>query len=172
MRSVPWPAGAVAALPLCLLACAASQPSTQEGRTAIATVERDRFCDQDVEQAAASVLRAVRSVEPLYVSERIGKSMVDARLLGARLWLPASEGVTPQWLERTLRCHQAVRTLQPGSAQPAASDPLWLPDGWIDIDVVPERGGFVAALRAENVAEGKQVYARAQAFVAKMANER
>src|SRR2546428_8988218 len=76
------------------------------------------------------------------VSERIGKSMIDARLLGARLWLPASEGVTPQWLERTLRCHQAVHALQPGSAQPAASDPPWRPVGRIAINVEPHPAGF------------------------------
>ena len=172
MRFLPRLLIGAEVLPVWMMACAASQPSPSEGRLAIATVERDRFCDEDAEHAERSVLRDVRSAEPLYVTERVGKTSYDARLVGARLWLPARPGLTPQWLERTLRCHQARHVLQPDSAQPTVPDPFWLPDGWIEIDVEPERGGFVAVLRADDVAEGQQIYARAQAFVAKPPGQR
>jgi hypothetical protein len=161
---------ATAALSLCLVGCAANRRSRSEQRIAVATVERDQLCDEDVEREAASVLRAVQSAEPLYVRVRLGKSY-DTRLLGAQLWLPARPGWTPQWLERTLRCHQARRALQPASAQPA-SDPFWLPDSWVDIEVLPERAGFIAVLRVNRVVDGQQVYARARDFVAKPTSER
>ena len=92
------------------------------------------------------------------------------RFLGARVWLPARPGWTPQWLERTLRCHEATSAMQPGVA--AAADPFWLPDSWVDIEVVSDRAAFVAVLRVNRVDEGRQVYSRAQDFVAKPASER
>ncbi|HWC74150.1 MAG TPA: hypothetical protein VG454_09445 [Gemmatimonadales bacterium] len=154
------------------MACARALPSSSQDRVAVATAERDRFCDEEVEQAAAVALRAVQSADPLYVTVSSSKGSYQALLLGARLWLPAHQGVTPQWLERTLRCHQARLALQPPSTGPALLDPFWLPDGWIDIDVVAERGGFIVVLRGDSVARGQQIYARAQAFVAKAPNER
>jgi hypothetical protein len=168
MRVVPL---AVIAFALSVVGCGASLRSRSERRIAVATAERDQLCDSDVEQADGNVLRAVQSAEPLYVRVRLGKTY-DTRLLGARLSLPARQGWTAQWLERTLRCHQARRALQPGSAQPAVPDPFWLPDDWIDIEVVPERAEFIAVLRVNRVVDGQQVYARARDFVATPASGR
>jgi len=160
---------AAAVLGLSLLSCASSGRSKAERQSAVAAAERDQFCDEDGDQAAADVLRAVESAEPLYVNVRLGKTW-DTRLLGARVWLPARAGWTPQWLERTLRCHEASSVMQPGFAP--AADPFWLPDSWVDIEVVPDRGAFIAVLRVNRVDEGRQVYSRAQDFVAKPPSER
>ncbi len=160
------PAGIAAVMALMAGGCISGRSATREQRAALAARERDFYCDDEVEQATATVLREVQSVEPLYVSVRSGKSSYDARLLGARVWLRARLGMTPQWLERTLRCHQARNALQSNFAELTAPDPFSLPDRWIDIDVVPDRAGFIAVVRAETVADGKQIYARAQAIVA------
>ena len=168
MRLFSFALVAAAASGLCLLSCASSG-SRLEKQIATAAAERDQFCDEDGDQAAADVLRAVESAEPLYVNVRLGKTW-DTRLLGARLWLPARAGWTAQWLERTLRCHEATSAMQPGVA--AAADPFWLPDSWVDIEVVSDRAAFVAVLRVNRVDEGRQVYSRAQDFVAKPASER
>ena len=169
------------ALALCWLGCATNRHSRLEERLAEAADERDRFCDEEVEQADADVLRAVQSAEPLYVNVKLGKSSYETMLLGARLWIVARQGWTAQWLERTLRCHQARLVLQPGAnelAPPGAfsldgedagvRDPFWLAGSFIDIEVVPERSAFVAILRVNRVEEGKQVYAQARDFVAKI----
>ena len=169
MRDFPFGSVAVAALGLSLLSCASSARARAERRIATAAAERDQFCDEDADQAASDVLRAVESAEPLYVNVRLGKTW-DTRLLGARVWLPARPGWTPQWLERTLRCHEASSALQRESAP--AADPFWLPDSWVDIEVVPDRAAFAATLRVNSVAEGRQVYGRAQDFVARPPNER
>jgi len=165
-------AGLAIALSLVTVACAAGRSDPREGMLAVAEQQRARYCDEEVERHAESVLRSVRSVEPLYVSVRSGKNSYYSRLLGARLWIPARQGMTTQWLERTLRCYEADRTLRAGTAQPAAPDPFWLPESWVQIDVEPDRGGFVAVLRANTVSEGAQVYARAQAFTANAGSER
>ena len=167
MRDFRLASVAAAALGFSLLSCASS--SRAEKQIATAAAERDQFCDEDADQAASDVLRAVESAEPLYVNVRLGKTW-DTRLLGARVWLPARAGWTAQWLERTLRCHEATSAMQPGAA--AAADPFWLPDSWVDIEVVPDRAAFVAVLRVNRVDEGRQVYSRAQDFVAKPASER
>ena len=101
-----------------------------------------------------------------------GKGTYRNRLVGTRFWLPARPGATPQWLERMLRCHQALLALAPTSTQPTASDPFWLPDGWFEIDVIPGSGGFEVVLRADSVAEGQRILERAQAFVAKAPDAR
>ena len=168
MRLFSFALVAAAASGLCLLSCASSG-SRLEKQIATAAAERDQFCDEDGDQAAADVLRAVESAEPLYVNVRLGKTW-DTRLLGARLWLPAREGWTAQWLERTLRCHEASPALQREFAP--AADPFWLPDSWVDIEVVPDRGAFVAILRVNRVDEGRQVYGRARDFVAIPPGER
>ena len=168
MRLFSFALVAAAASGLCLLSCASSS-SRLEKQIATAAAERDQFCDEDGDQAAADVLRAVESAEPLYVNVRLGKTW-DTRLLGARLWLPAREGWTAQWLERTLRCHEASSALQREFAP--AADPFWLPDSWVDIEVVPDRGAFVAILRVNRVDEGRQVYGRARDFVAIPPGER
>ena len=167
-----------AALALCWLGCATSRHSRFEERLGEATDERDRFCDEEVEQADADVLRAVQSAEPLYVNVRLGRSSYETMLLGARLSIMARQGWTAQWLERTLRCHQARRVLQPGANERAPSgafsmdgeepDPFWLAGSFIDIEVVPERSTFIAILRVNRVEEGKQVYAQARDFVARI----
>jgi len=153
---------AAAVVGICSLSCASTSRSKLDKQIATAAAEREQYCDEETDQAVPDVLRAVQSAEPLYVNVRLGKTW-DSRLLGARLWLPARQGWTSQWLERTLRCHEASSALQRGFAQ--APDPFWLPDSWVDIEVLPDRGAFVALLRTNSVAEGQRVYARAQEFV-------
>jgi hypothetical protein len=162
VRDFPSRSLAAAASGLLLLSCASAGRSKLEKQIATAAAEREQFCDEDTDEAATDVLRAVQSAEPLYVNVRLGKTW-DSRLLGARLWLAARQGWTSQWLERTLRCHEASSALQRGFAQ--AADPFWLPDSWVDIQVLPDRGAFVALLRTNSVAEGRQVYARARDFI-------
>jgi hypothetical protein len=166
MRDLPFASVAAAVLGFSLLSCASS--SRAEKQIATAAAERDQFCDEDADQSASDVLRAVESAEPLYVNVRLGKTW-DTRLLGARLLLPARAGWTAQWLERTLRCHEAT-SVQPGIAR--AADPFWLPGSWVDIEVLPDRGAFVAVLRVNRVDEGRQVYDRAKDFAAKPPDER
>jgi hypothetical protein len=77
--------------------------------------------------------------------------------------------MTAQSLERTLRCHQARRVMEPDPA--AELDPFSLANSWIDIQVQPDHSGFIVLLRGQTPEESQVIDARAQEFINSRAPE-
>lgn len=146
-----------------LTAC--SRSATREERLTAAQRERSSYCDERVRQSVDEVLAAVQNVDPLIVVNKNGRHTFGSKLVGARVSVRALYGFTQQWLERTLHCDQAQRTLDSAGAPDADADPFWLPDGRVQIEVRTVQGGFVAELRGSTDEEAEQIYSRAQALM-------
>jgi hypothetical protein len=144
----------------------ACSSTTREERQAAALRERSSYCDERAQQALEEIRADVQSVGPLVIVRKNSKQTFGSELVGARVSFRAVKGVTQQWLERALQCHQAQLTLDPSSAKSADTDPFWLPDGWVDIEVRAVNGGFVAELRGSNDEDAKRIYARALELMA------
>jgi hypothetical protein len=155
---------AVFAAVVVLSAC--SRSATREERLAGALRERSTYCDERPRQSLEEVLAAVQNVDPLVVVHTNGKQTFAPKLVGARVSVRALHGITQQWLERTLHCHQAQRTLDSASAPAIDADPFWLPDGWVQVQVLPVQGAFVTELRGSTDEEAGQIYSQAQQLMA------
>jgi hypothetical protein len=120
-------------------------------------------CDGTTVNAAPLIEHlAVLSVRPLYV--RIHSSDPgEVRTRGANLVIRPPEGIDPYRLLRTLQCHSA-RVLLGREGPVSPQDPFWLADGYLEIDVQSEHGNYVVSIKADSVARGVQVLARADAF--------
>lgn len=104
----------------------------------------------------------VLSVRPLYV--RIHSSDPgEVRTRGANLLLRPPEGIDPYLLLRTLQCHSA-RVLLGREGPIGPQDPFGLADSFLEIDVQAEHGNYLVSIKADSVAAGMQVLARADAF--------
>ena len=155
--------GGFALLSLAVLSAGCAHVSARDRRLDAATQELAQYCDEDAEHDIVEALKAVQRADPLVEKIITGKSYW-LRLTGAQVWFAAHKGITAQWLERTLRCHQAHRVLE--TITPAGDvDPFWLEDGWIDIQVQPASAAFIAQLRGRTLQEAKLINSRAQAFV-------
>jgi hypothetical protein len=155
--------GAFTLLSLAVLLAGCAHLSARDRRLDAATQELAQYCDEDAEQDIAEAFKAVQGADPLVEKIITGKSYWF-RLTGAQVWFAAHKGITAQWLERTLRCHQARRVLETVTAA-GDVDPFWLEDGWIDIQVRPASTAFIAQLRGRTFHEGKLINSRAQDFV-------
>jgi len=133
--------------------------TNREERQATALRERSSYCDEGAQQALAEIRETVRGVGPLVVVHKNPKRAFGSQLVGARVSVPAFKGVTQQWLERALHCHQAQVALD--SSQASGADPFWLPDSWVDIEVRPVEGGFDVELRGSTAEDAERIYARA-----------
>ncbi len=153
------------ALGLLFAGCMYPGRATREQRLATAAQESARYCDGDTEETTQEVIKAVRDAQPLYVKINTGKRSSSSKsyLLGAKLLIEARQGMTAQSLERTLRCHQARRVMEPDPA--AELDPFSLANSWVDIQVQTDRSGFVVLLRGQTPEESQLIDSRAQEFI-------
>jgi hypothetical protein len=133
-------------------------------RVQVATEQERKKCDRDPPDARLFAPETVESVAPHYLYVMIGGGR-EARLHGAELQLRPLPGMTPEIVVRTLDCRSARLVL--GHAEGAASEPYWLPDGWVKIDARSEDGSFVVTVDGEDLPEAKEILARAQAFAAR-----
>ena len=106
----------------------------------------------------------VERVSPHYAYVMGGPNGRETHLAGAELEVRPLPGVTAEVLERALMCRSAKLLLE--HATPLPSEPYFLPDGWVKVDVRSGSGSFVVSLIAEDDAHGREILARAQAFVA------
>jgi len=151
---------------LLLAGCIYPGKATRQERLDTASEERVRYCDGDVESTLEKIRQDIHSTEPLYARLRTGpkNNNYSTKLVGARLYVPSHPGLTPQELERMLHCHQARSVL--GEIPASAADPFSIPDGWIDIQVQPERWGLVVQLRGQTAEESQLIDSKAQALAA------
>jgi hypothetical protein len=159
------------ALGLLFAGCMYPGRATREQRLATAAQESARYCDGDTEKTTQEVISAVHEAQPLFVKINTGKRSTATKsyLLGAKLLIEARQGMTAQSLERTLRCHQARRVMEPDPA--AELDPFSLANSWIDIQVQPDHSGFIVLLRGQTPEESQVIDARAQEFINSRAPE-
>jgi hypothetical protein len=149
------------------LACVATSCAERVAPTAKAASVEQLQCDRGaVSGDDVRLLQAttVLAAHPLYSHVISGKNDSEDRVIGARLTVRPPEGVSSERLTRVIQCHSARALL--GQVDPAAfaNDPYWLPDAWLDIQVVPENGNYEVVLRADNIPDGLQVLHRATAF--------
>jgi len=136
-------------------------PPPQTPTDKAAALERSS-CGPDVDDARLIPVvtgNAVDSVEPLYAGS-------DTRLSGAVIRIRASQGVTPEWLDRALECHGAKRVLRHTPNETLANDPFWLPGRMVDIQTEPAQDSFKVAVRGESTDDAQEILIRANAYLA------
>jgi len=102
-------------------------------------------------------------VAPVMKDQRLGK--VDRQVLaGAELAIRAQPGLTSEWLDRSLICHQAHRVL--GQVTAPEDDAYWLSGRWLDFAVRSRGDVFFVDIYAEDPEAANAVLERARAFVA------
>jgi hypothetical protein len=143
-------------------------PPPQTPTDKAASMERSA-CGPDVDDARLVPVvtgNAVDSVEPLYAGAPDSKSGSETRLYGAVIRIRASQGVTPEWLDRALECHGAKRLLRHTPQETIASDPFWLPGRMVDIRTEPAQDSYKVAVRGESTDDAQEILIRANAYLA------
>jgi hypothetical protein len=144
------------------LACAESPlPATKA-----AEVER-ADCGSPFDEASAQ--RVLKTVEvsatapkymPMFSSRLAGGVLVT----GVRIVIRPPEGLSAGQVERLLQCHGARAVLDHIDRSDLSDDPFWLPDDWVDINVVEKAGNYLVTVEGTNVQHNIDVYERAKAF--------
>ena len=190
MTTEPTPSGAARAhagrsrilralvtLPFALTVAAAGCAPARSPADQAADMERAQ-CAPDVPEGSLAPMvgpSAVESVEPLYDVRRVpaqGGGRTDAAEedfghredAGAVIHLRNVGGVTAEWLDRALQCHEARLML--GRIPEIANDPFSLPGGMVAIEVQPAQGnsGFRVTARGHNQDDAHAILARARAY--------
>jgi hypothetical protein len=123
-------------------------------------------CGPDVPEASITPLferGAIESVEPLFETVADAELGREKEVVGAIVHVRALKGVTPEWLDRALECHNARRTL--GTVPEVRDDPFWIPDGAVEIDVTSARDGFRVTARGHDASDAQRILTRAHALV-------
>jgi hypothetical protein len=104
----------------------------------------------------------IASAKPLEEEQPVGKGRVK-KLKGAIVVFRAVPGLTAEWLQREVNCHQA-RAASVGFDMPEMSYcPLMVKDVKVTVSSVGD--GFAVELRSDNEASAKEVEHRALALV-------
>jgi hypothetical protein len=111
--------------------------------------------------------RRVRGVEPLYSTQRSGRSGYETHLIGARLLIERPDGMTPEDIEALLNCHNARSELKRSDEPRIAGDPFWIAERFIEIRVRTEQGLSTVEIEGNNFETSKEIFQRAQDFSAR-----
>ncbi len=164
-----WRAALAAAMWGALAGCSGSQTPVMSALDKARSLP-PAFCADATPLARAAIagrLPQPLSVEPLSHNVHAVKFATRPVFSGASLVLPAPEGMTAAWLQRTLVCHQADVAL--GTATADADDPFVLPSGWLDVAAFAHGGTVVLRLEPLDPAHAGTVLARAQRWSQKAA---
>ncbi len=132
-------------------------------------LEHDR-CDPMPVDPRIYAADIVERVEPYYRYVIGGPNGREARFAGAELRLRPLPGVTAELLERGLMCRSAKLMLGQTEAMP--SEPYFLPDGWVAIDVRSGGGDFIVDISAEHSEHGHTIFERARGFLSARSSQR
>jgi hypothetical protein len=139
--------------------------STPAPTTTAAKVERMQCAPGDEAQARDLVRSAtVLRVEPLYSHVLTSNNNSEERVNGAKVVVRPPDGVTAEQMTRVLQCESARILLGKVRGAAADSDPYWLPDTWVSIEVIPEDGNFTVRASADSVTDNLQVFGRASRY--------
>jgi len=106
----------------------------------------------------------VLRLDPIYSHVLTTNSGSEQRVNGAKLLVVPPQGMSTSQMDRILECHSAAVLLGKVSSAAIPSDPYWLPNSWVDIDVKPEGGNFAVTLTADTVRDNLQVLRRASHY--------
>jgi hypothetical protein len=104
----------------------------------------------------------VHTVEPSYISDTCSGT---AQVSGTRLFVGPPRGTASDRWTRLLRCPSG-RVFVTGSDEQRPGRPhLWIPNGWLDIDVKRSGDDLTITLSAESVPKNIQLLQRTRALV-------
>jgi hypothetical protein len=158
MTSSSFVPAAVAACLLC--ACSASPPPRAARAGQLPCEDAEAWQDELRLLDARTLLK----VEPTtWVDMCSGAAQVTGTRLRIRRSEASSERLSPR-LAQMLQCSSARVLVGEVDRSQLGDDRLWLPEGWVDVDVKREAGDYSVRLSAENVAKNLQLLRRATAF--------
>jgi hypothetical protein len=162
-------------LTACLLSTACAPRPGQSAQDAATAIEHDGcrgVDDNDISDVLSGA--AIERWEPAYYSSAGSGKESYKRLAGAVFTLQPRNGDSATWLNRALACHSARMALTRerhappwvGSTCPApeSGDPFSLPGRTLDIDVQATGKDLTVLVRSLDVADAREIVARAQAF--------
>jgi len=156
----------VAALASALVACTMIIPGTMAHDLTRDAAEQERKrCDPDPVDPRLFGRDVIESEAPYYRYAMGGPNGREAHVAGVELELRPLPGVTAELLERGLLCRSAQLML--GHASPLPNEPYYLPGAWVTVDVRSGGGSLAVRVAAEDDEHGREILARAKAFLAR-----
>lgn len=147
----------VMAIGAAVLAGGCGAAAQANAKTQVAGVQCSGLQDVDRQVAALYAPGNVQHVEPTYRTEFLARAIQPRYVSGAKLHVPAQQGMTQGYLERVLTCHAAAQNaLHP-------NDPL-LAQNVRDVDVQTRGQRFVIQIEGADRASGKEILQRARAL--------
>ena len=125
-------------------------------------MRRQPPCYENDEQVLKNT--TVLKVNPLYGHVHTSYNDFEARVNGAIIYVRPPAGVQPDQLSRIVECHGARVILGQVDQTQIPSDPYWLPNSWVNIDVKPLAGSYAISISADSVHNGLEVLDRANAY--------
>ncbi len=150
----------VAVCVVSLASACASAPPPVERATSVAQLQCDSMA-----RSQDQLIRSTRvlSVQPLY-SHIMTADSSDERVDGTKLLVRPPPGVSAEQMTRILQCHGARVLLGQVNRDTVASDPYWLPNRWVNIQVTSENGNFAITVSAESLRDNLKVFGRANRY--------
>ena len=143
---------------LLALAAAGCGASAQHARsTQLAGVQCAQLTDLDRQVANVYAPEKLSRVEPMYRTELITRAVQPRYVSGARLYVPAEQGMTEGYLTRVLTCHAASQ------AATHPNDPLRVANVR-SIAVKPQGQRLVISIEGADRKAGKEIWQRASAL--------
>lgn len=146
----------VAAGVACMVAgCGAASQS--QAKSQVASSQCAGLTDSDRQVAALYAPGSIERVEPLQRKVFLARAIQPQYTAGARLYVPAQQGMSGPYLERVLSCHAA------SSADVHPNDPLRVAN-IESVDVTTAGPRFVVTIAGADRAAGRAIWERAQAL--------
>jgi hypothetical protein len=106
----------------------------------------------------------VLRIDPIYSHVLTSSNGSEERVNGAKLLVQPPKSMSTDQMDRILECHSAGVLLGQVSGSAVPSDPYWLPNSWVNIDVKAEGANFAVLLTADTVRDNLQVLRRASRY--------
>jgi len=103
-------------------------------------------------------------MDPIYSHVLTANNGSENRVNGAKLLVVPPKGLSAEQMDRILEGHSAGVLLGQVSGSAIPNDSYWLPDSWVNIDVMSEGGNFAVTLTADTLRENLQVLRRATRY--------
>jgi hypothetical protein len=148
---------------LCLTGGCASNPPPATQAARVVAMQ----CDSpSTEREGAQVLSSasVLAVEPIYSHTLTANNDSEERVSGAKLLVRPPMGITAEQMTRVLQCRSARILLGQLASDAISSDPYWLPDTWVSIEVKPEAGNFAITASADTVHDNLELLGRVKKY--------
>jgi hypothetical protein len=145
------------------IACASSAPQNATTAASVAKLQCDGSATSKDEVRLLSSTTVLR-VEPIYSHVLTSNNGSEERVNGTKILIRPPKDVTAEQMTRILQCHSARVLLGQANGAAVASDPYWLTDSWVNIDVKPENGNFAVTVSADNIHDNLEVLSRAHHY--------